>query len=217
MIRNICFHGIGTCVREREEGEARYWVRESHFLRILDEIAGRDDVRVSFDDGNVSDVALALPAMQERGIRGTFFALAGRLQDSSSLSPSDLRLLRSAGMQIGSHGWEHIPWRGMSNDDARRELVDARAVLSEASGERVVEAAMPLGRYDRLLVQRLKGAGYSTVYSSDRFPARAGSWFQARYSVTADDSRESIRALLTRKPGLQDGCRVMKSAIKRVR
>ncbi|WP_375386195.1 polysaccharide deacetylase family protein [uncultured Microbacterium sp.] len=217
MIRHICFHGVGTCVREREEGEARYWVRESHFLRILDEIAGRDDVRVSFDDGNVSDVAVALPAMQERGIGGTFFALAGRLQDSASLSPSDLRLLRSAGMDIGSHGWEHIPWRGMNNDEARRELIDARAVLSEASGARVLKAALPLGRYDRLLVQRLKGAGYSTVYSSDRFPARADAWFQARYSVTADDSRESIRALLTRKPGMQDARNAIKSAIKRVR
>lgn len=217
MIKNICFHGIGVCTREREEGESRYWVRETHFLRMLDEIATHANVRLSFDDGNISDAAVALPAMEDRGLTGTFFALAGRLDDPASLSPGDLRILRTAGMQVGNHGWSHISWRGMSDEVAARELVEARAALGEASRGPVDEAALPLGQYDRRVINQLKLSGYAGVYSSDRFPARPNSWFQARYSVTAEDTRESIRALILRRPGLSDAQSVLKSAIKRWR
>ena len=217
MIINLCFHGIGTLVQEREPGESRYWVKEDLFLRILDEVRGSTRVRLSFDDGNRSDIAVALPALRERELRATFFALAGRLEDAASLSPSDLRELRSAGMRIGSHGWTHKPWRGLTDEEARRELVDARATLAEASRGVVEDAAFPLGRYDRQLLGRLGRIGYRTVYTSDRFPARASAWLQARYSVTARDTLESVRSVITHRPGVQDVRGLAASAVKRIR
>ncbi|WP_224760548.1 polysaccharide deacetylase family protein [Salinibacterium sp. ZJ450] len=217
MIINLCFHGIGTIVTEREPGESRYWVTERSFLDILDEVRGNPQVRLSFDDGNRSDVAIALPALHERELRASFFALAGRLDDAASLSPSDLQELRRAGMAIGSHGWDHVPWRGLSDDEARRELVDARAALADASGGAIEDAAFPLGRYDRRLLGRLKRVGYRTVYTSDRFPASPSAWLQARYSVTASDTVGSIRAVITRRPGARDVRNVVASAVKRMR
>lgn len=107
---NICFHGVGTCRVERESGESRYWVNTDSFLRILDELVGRSEVRISFDDGNRSDVTIALPALRERGLDATFFVLAGRFDDPDSLDRDDVRELRAAGMTIGTHGWAHIPW-----------------------------------------------------------------------------------------------------------
>lgn len=217
MIINLCFHGIGTVDREREPGESRYWVTEDCFLRILDEVTEHPHVRLSFDDGNRSDVEVALPALRERGLCASFFALAGRLDDAASLSPPDLRGLRTAGMTIGSHGWTHVPWRGLGDDDAQRELIDARSILAEASAGAVQDAALPLGRYDRGLLGRLEHAGYRTVYTSDRFPARSASWLQARYSVTASDTVDSIRSVLAGRPGVRDARNVLASAVKRLR
>lgn len=217
MIRHVCFHGIGECVREREPGEAGYWVPEQVFLGILDDVRDRPGIRLSFDDGNRSDRDIALPALVERGLTATFFALAGRLDDEASLDEGDIAELRDAGMTIGTHGWAHIPWRGMDAATARRELVDARAELERVSGTVVDEAAMPLGRYDRRLLRRLKDAGYRTVYTSDRFPARAGSWLQARYSVTAGDTVDSVRRLMDRAPGAGEAKNLLKSAVKRLR
>lgn len=217
MIINLCFHGIGTIAHEREPGEARYWVPEDRFLRILDEVRDRPQVRLSFDDGNRSDVAVALPALLERGLHATFFALAGRLDDAESLSPADLRELRSTGMALGSHGWTHIPWRGLADAEAKRELLDAREALAEASGGQIEDAALPLGRYDRRLLRRLTTAGYRTVFTSDRFPARAGAWLQARYSVTTGDTAETIRSVITHRPGLPDARNLLASAVKRTR
>nr|WP_184829428.1 polysaccharide deacetylase family protein [Jiangella mangrovi] len=187
------------------------------FQRILDEAAKHPHVRLSFDDGNASDTTVALPALKERGLRATFFALAGRLDDPVSLSAADLQDLRAAGMEIGSHGWDHVPWRGLSPADARRELVEARAAIAEASGGPVAEVALPLGRYDRRLLGRLRGAGYDAVYTSDRFPARSQWWLQARYSVTATDTVESVRAFITHRPGPRDARNAAVSVIKRLR
>lgn len=217
MTINLCFHGIGTIKNEREPGEARYWVTRDRFLSILDEVGGSEQVRLSFDDGNASDIAVGLPALLDRGQTATFFALAGRLTDAASLSPSDLRQLRSAGMEIGSHGWEHIPWRGLTPDESQRELVDARAALTEASGGPIDDAALPLGRYDRRLLGQLRRSGYRTVYTSDRFPARPTAWMQARYSVTADDTAASIRSVIDHKPGVQDARNRAASTIKGLR
>ena len=217
MITNLCFHGIGTIGREREPGESRYWVTEDFFLRILDEAGESPQVRLSFDDGNRSDVAVAYPALRERALSASFFALAGRLDDPASLSSTDLRDLRTAGMAIGSHGWTHTPWRGLNDQEARRELVEARTALTEASAGEIEDAALPLGQYDRQLLGRLGQVGYRTVYTSDRLPARSSAWLQPRYSVTASDTVESIRSLITHRPRVRDVRNLLVSTVKRIR
>ena len=126
MTVHLCFHGIGESRLEREPGESRYWVTEGLFRRVLDYVAAQPDVELSFDDGNASDVEVALPALRERGLTATYFVLAGRLQDSASLGPADLRELREEGMRIGSHGWAHVPWRGLDATDEEREFYSAR-------------------------------------------------------------------------------------------
>jgi peptidoglycan/xylan/chitin deacetylase (PgdA/CDA1 family) len=217
VIINLCFHGIGTIAREREPGESRYWVTEDSFLRILDAVRDSPRVRLSFDDGNRSDMSVALPALRERALRASFFAIAGRLDDAARLSPSDLRELRHAGMEIGSHGWTHSPWRGLGAHEAHRELVDARTALAEASGGPIEDAALPFGRYDRQLLGRLRRIGYRTVYTSDRLPARASAWLQARYSVAERDTAVSIRALVGHRPGVRDARNLVASVVKRIR
>jgi len=217
MITNLCFHGIGVNVNEREPGESEYWVSVGVFKGILDEVVDRPNVTISFDDGNRSDVDIALPELQDRKLSATFFALAGRLRDPVSLSSTDLRELRNNGMGIGTHGWSHIPWRGLSRAATHRELIDAREALSEASGGEIFDAALPLGRYDRRLLSQLRDARYRTVFTSDRFRARPGSWLQARHSVTASDTVDSIRTLLTRHTSLSEARQVTASLVKRVR
>lgn len=217
MTVNICFHGIGACAREREDGERKYWMASDEFLRVLDALADVPDVALSFDDGNRSDAEIALPALLDRGLHATFFALAGRLADPASVGIAELQELRSAGMGIGTHGWAHVPWRNLSDADARREIQDARVALTEASGGDIVEAALPLGRYDRATLQRLRTAGYRAVYTSDRFPYSENAWLRARYSVTSIDSASSVRGYARGKTAFSELRNIAASAVKRLR
>lgn len=189
---NVCFHGVGTPHRELEPGEDIYWVRRDTFLRVLDDVTGRDDVRLSFDDGNDSDATVALPALQERGLSATFFVVAGRLDRPGSLSRDDVRRLHAAGMPIGNHGMLHRPWRGLDPARAQEELVLARQVLADVIGSPVRDAALPLGRYDRHLLTRLKALDYRSVQTSDRRWARTDQWLQPRFSIRRDDTADSV-------------------------
>jgi peptidoglycan/xylan/chitin deacetylase (PgdA/CDA1 family) len=191
---HLCFHGIGRPQRELEPGEDRYWVDEGTYLAILDDVVARPEVRISFDDGNASDLEIGLPGLRERDLTATFFVLAGRLGSPGSLGADGVRELQDHGMTIGSHGMSHRPWPGMDDAAAQVELVDARARLEEVAGRPVEVAALPLGRYDRRVLGRLRRLGYRTVHTSDRRRARAGAWLQPRFSVRAGDTVESLRA-----------------------
>lgn len=189
---NVCFHGVGRPRRELEPGEERYWVGIDTFQSVLDLLVGRDDVRISFDDGNWSDVEYGLPALLDRGLSATFFVLAGRLGQQGSLDADAVRHLAGHGMSIGSHGMDHATWRRMDGETATRELVDARELLSDVVGAPVTEAACPRGQYDRRALQQLRHAGYDAVHTSDRARAHADTWLQPRFSVRDDDSAETI-------------------------
>jgi peptidoglycan/xylan/chitin deacetylase (PgdA/CDA1 family) len=203
-IVNICFHGIGTPARQMEPGEDRYWISHDLFREVLDEVAGRPEVRLSFDDGNASDIELGLPGLEERGLRATFFVLAARFGGGGSLSEDDVRALRDRGMAIGSHGMHHVPWRGLDERAAREEMVEARDRIADVVGRPVDRAALPLGRYDRRALGRLRAAGYREVSTSDRRRARDGAWLQPRYSVTREDTIASLRTHVLVPPPLTE-------------
>jgi peptidoglycan/xylan/chitin deacetylase (PgdA/CDA1 family) len=200
-IINLSFHGVGTPPGPaREPDEHDYWVGRDAFLSLLDEVQGRDDVRLSFDDGNASDLEVALPALVERGMTADFFVLAGRLGTPGNVDVNDVRALRAAGMRVGTHGMDHRSWRGLDDDDLTAELVEARGAIAEAAGSAVDVAALPLGQYDRAVLAALRRLDYRVVYSSDARRARAGAWFQPRYSVRADDTAHSVREAVLATP-----------------
>lgn len=201
-VLNVCFHGIGTPQRELEPGEDLYWVTEPQFEEILDEVATWPHTRISFDDGNASDVEIALPNLVKRGLKADFFLLAGRLDTPGSVSADGVRELRRHGMVIGSHGMWHRSWRGLTARESDEEFVAARDRLAEEAGAPVTAAACPLGRYDRRVLTALRRHGYTNVYTSDRRRARAGAWLQPRFSVRRHDTARNLRAELHSTPSL---------------
>lgn len=193
---NLCFHGIGAPPDGVPAAEAAYWIGADTFRRVLDRVGERPDVRLSFDDGNTSDVAVALPELVERGRSAEFFVIAGRLGEPGSLSADEVRGLRRAGMGVGSHGMHHRVWRRLSRAERHEELVVARDLLQEVLGEPVRTAACPLGRYDRATLTALRRLRYDRVYTSDRALARPGTWRQARFSLRAHDTADDVAGWL---------------------
>jgi peptidoglycan/xylan/chitin deacetylase (PgdA/CDA1 family) len=191
---NICFHGIGSPQRSLERDEDRYWISKDLYSRVLMEVAEREDVAISFDDSNASDVEIGLDGLLQHKLTATFFVLAGRLGHDGSLRARDLEDLRQQGMRIGTHGMDHVPWRSLTPAQQHRELVEARQEISDAAGATVIEAALPHGRYDRRILSALRCVGYQHVFSSDRRRTDRDAWLQPRFSIHADDTIESIRS-----------------------
>jgi peptidoglycan/xylan/chitin deacetylase (PgdA/CDA1 family) len=182
---NLTFHGVGEPRPTTDVDEKRYWLTVEAFSRFLDRATQWPDVRITFDDGNLSDVPVALPQLLQRRLRGSFFILAARVGQAGYLGRSELRELLAAGMEIGSHGMHHRSWRRLGGDDLRQEIQGAKAALEDMLGIPITQAACPFGEYDRTALQLLAKAGFTRVYTSDRGWARPNAWLQPRNTVTA--------------------------------
>lgn len=195
-------HGVGdpaAAPRRPEPGEAGYWISEALFREtaaLAAEACARGRaVALTFDDGNVSDLAVCAPVLAKLGVPAEFFPLAGRIGERGSLSAADLRELAGMGMGLGSHGWGHVDWRRLDEAGRRREFLEAPDAITQATGLPARRAAVPFGRYDRRVLSHLRAAGATQVLTSDGGPAGDG-WLRPRTSLTAGMTRADVAALI---------------------
>jgi peptidoglycan/xylan/chitin deacetylase (PgdA/CDA1 family) len=215
---NLTVHGIGPVSRELDPGEDGTWVSVKQFEQVLDAAVGRPDVRITFDDGNSSDLEIALPRLRERGLTAEFFVLAGMLGEPGKLSADGVRELQRAGMRIGSHGWAHRNWRQIDETQAAQEFAEAHRVLHELTGQPVTRVAIPFGSYDRRVLARIRLTGVTRAYTSDGGRTRPDSWLQARNSLRHDIGPEWTEQVLNGTPALPVRARKLAArAVKRVR
>ena len=190
----INLHGIR---RERiPDGERlrNRWIDLELFTGILDRLieCPENHMELSFDDGNRSDLELALPELKKRDLRATFFIIAGHIGRPGHLGPEEIRTLHAEGMRIGSHGMRHLSWRGLPESIAHQEFVQSRTILEELLGAEVREAACPFGLYNQRTLKQLRQAGYQRVFCSNRGPARTRNFLQARNTVHGHSTPEGV-------------------------
>jgi peptidoglycan/xylan/chitin deacetylase (PgdA/CDA1 family) len=136
-------------------------------------------VCLTFDDGFASVVEAAAPLLLERGYPATVCCVAGYLGRTNDwpsqpgwvdrrplVGAAQLAELVAAGFEIAAHGFDHVALGQAPPGVLRREVVDAREALRQASGRQVETFAYPYGSLPdedgRSLVGRTyRGAGTS--------------------------------------------------------
>lgn len=217
-VLNLTFHGIGDLLRPLDDGEASVWLSEKKFGEFIEVARDRPEVRITFDDGNASDIKYAMPLLIRNGIKAIFFVIAGRVGQKGFLSSSDLVEMKRCGMEIGSHGMVHKPWRNLDNEAIKEEIYSAKARIEDMLGSEIHEAACPFGVYDRRSIAALKSAGFKNVYTSDKGAANSGAWLQARNTIHETDAIDSVFGLFDRSRfGLESLSIATKSLIKQWR
>jgi peptidoglycan/xylan/chitin deacetylase (PgdA/CDA1 family) len=182
---NVTFHGLGEPGPSIDTEENRYWLAADAFERVLERVSDWPEARMTFDDGNLSDLTIAVPQLLKRRLRGSFFIVASRVDKEGYMGRSELRELLAAGMEIGSHGMHHQSWRRARGDDLLQEIRGAKAILEDMLGIPITQAACPFGEYDRTVLKLLAASGFTRVYTSDRGWARPNAWLQSRNTITA--------------------------------
>lgn len=202
----LTFHGIGAAPAGIPEAERPYWIPDDYFLTFIAQVGSqaRDldlHLTASFDDGNLSDLEIAAPALRQHAIAGIFFPCSGRIGTPGYLSADNIRSLADQGFGIGSHGVDHLPWATLSPTALTDEVIHSKTAIETVLGRAIDAAALPFGSYNRRVLAALRAAGYSTVYSSDAGFAQPGALFQRRwtYKTGMDFDLRSL-ARLSRDP-----------------
>jgi peptidoglycan/xylan/chitin deacetylase (PgdA/CDA1 family) len=202
MSMKICLmlHGLGSPPPGTSEDAARYWLPVERFAYILELVRRtHNPVRITFDDGNATDVRIALPALLDAGLSASFFIPSDRIGQAAYLSEAGIRELRAAGMEIGSHGSAHITWTEVPDAAIAEDVSRSVGRLSSILGERVETVAVPFGECDLRVLRVLRGLGIQRVYTSFRGPCRRNAWLVQRDCIRAEMPEAAIRELLTKR------------------
>jgi peptidoglycan/xylan/chitin deacetylase (PgdA/CDA1 family) len=113
-------------------------------------------VTTSWDDGDVKDLRLA-DLLYNYGVKATFY-IPLQCDGISLMNPGQVRSLRSAGFEIGSHGLTHTPLT--SSPAPERELSESRTRLQDMLGEPILAFCYPLGQFNRQTAVLAEKAGY---------------------------------------------------------
>ncbi len=141
----------------------------------------RKPVVVTFDDGAACIYRAAFPILRRRGLPFTVFLPASWIgadeahrttqplgdgeQVPTMIWPELLEMGKSGLCTVGAHGETHLYLRRASEAELRRELVDAKAELSERLGSPVTLLAYPFGSFNRAVIAEARKAGYREAFS----------------------------------------------------
>jgi peptidoglycan/xylan/chitin deacetylase (PgdA/CDA1 family) len=194
------FHGIGTPALTVGHEEKPYWLplqKLESILELVQQAPSR--VHITFDDGNISDVLMAAPALRHAGLSASFFIVSGRIGTPGYLDAGDIRALHADGMRIGSHGAAHVPWTSLPDAALAEQISRSLSVLSGVVDEPVRMVAIPFGAYDSRVLGVLRPLPVDRVFTSDGGPCVPESWLVARNTIRADSALADIRDLVTRQ------------------
>lgn len=172
---------------------------------------------ITFDDGHLSDRVVAAPELERRGLTAAFFITWSYLGRPGYLDRYQVRELRAASFEIGSHGLSHKRLTEVGPAELWREALDSKRRLEDLIGEPVANFAIPLGAYNDLVLQTLWAAGYKRIMTSDFGVANLRDSVMHRMGVTAETTPRGFRTLLEAGPLSASGHRILTGIKRRLR
>ena len=116
-------------------------------------------VVLSFDDGYLSDYAVALPALRRFDWPGVLNLVVDNVAPGDITAPQ-VRGLIAAGWEIDAHTISHVDLTTLGTAQLRREVAGSRRLLRHMFGLPVDFFCYPAGRYDARVVAAVRAAGY---------------------------------------------------------
>ncbi|MHB1698777.1 MAG: polysaccharide deacetylase family protein [Acidobacteriaceae bacterium] len=143
------------------------------------------ELEITFDDADRSQVELAAPLLEQAGMTGIFFVPAGWVGvRPQTASWSDLHALVRSGHTIGSHGQTHTLLTHCSPATLEAELVGSRKTLEDRLGCAVQSISVPGGRWNAAVASACLAAGYTQIYTSQPGPALAQNFAEPQELLT---------------------------------
>ena len=207
----LCLHSVGEEPPATKE-EANYWLPLDEFLPLFDQLYWSSnlndfELELTCDDGFRSDYDDLLPWLVGRGLRATFFIPTHFIGRPDRVTSAHIREIHAAGMEIGSHGLDHVDWCNINQSQLHAEVFDSKSELEDLVGCEVSKAAPPFGSYNRTVCRTLKKAGYKTIYTCDgRFGTAFGS-LRCRQAVQGGAHLENLLQLGADGPTVKDRIR----------
>ncbi|MCP4582971.1 MAG: polysaccharide deacetylase family protein [candidate division Zixibacteria bacterium] len=170
--------------------------------------ATETDIALTFDDGWSGIYESAFPILRKHGFTATVFVISDYVGKTSTwdykreshMTWSQIRELANNGIEIGSHGANHIDIRNLDNKSLEYEVSGSKETIENKLGKPVNCFSYPFGRYDNRAIEAVKKAGYEKAYA---LSTDGGAYAIARRGVYLYDTPYSINRKLMKQSGLE--------------
>lgn len=122
-------------------------------------------VAITFDDGFLSVLEVALPMMSERNMIGTNFVTTGFINHPNYITEYMLSDFVEAEWEIGAHTVSHSALNELNDDDIFWELNSPIRELAMLSGQEILAFASPYGEFDNNVIDQVSQQYFSHVNS----------------------------------------------------
>jgi peptidoglycan/xylan/chitin deacetylase (PgdA/CDA1 family) len=157
-------------------------------------------VILTFDDGYRDAYEVVFPKLLDHGFPGTFFVLAtpAHYESEAYLTWAQMEEMSDAGMDIQSHGRDHVDLRGRSYDFLVYQILGIKEAIEQHTGRVPRFFCYPSGRWDADVIEVLESAGYWGAVTTEwgRTHTLDNRFEMARLRVHGEESLESFIAQL---------------------
>jgi peptidoglycan/xylan/chitin deacetylase (PgdA/CDA1 family) len=169
-------------------------------------------IALTFDDCPEHLLAFAVPELERRGWKASFFAVAGKVGGTNDWDKTPgmprvplmqwghLRELAALGHEIGSHGFSHQSLRQCGTAEALLEMAKSKDALEQQLGNPVETLAYPFGDTPDGYPDLCRKTGYRAACSifSESRSALADRFMIRRILVSERDGERRMRIKLSR-------------------
>ncbi len=119
-------------------------------------------VVITFDDGYRDNYENAFPLLKERGMTATFFVVTDFIDEErpAYLTWEMVREMHDGGMDIESHGRNHVSLKGKENDYLVWQALGSLETIEYEIGKRPRFISYPAGEYDQATIDIFRSANY---------------------------------------------------------
>ena len=113
----------------------------------------KPQIALTFDDGH-SDACTPrlLDGLKERGVKATFFLIG----ENAKENPELVKRLDEEGHLIGNHTYHHVEITKVSDEEAKKEILDTNKVITSITGKSVEYMRPPFGLWQRNLEMEIE-------------------------------------------------------------
>jgi peptidoglycan/xylan/chitin deacetylase (PgdA/CDA1 family) len=138
------------------------------FLRYRHPLPEKSVV-ITFDDGYKAVFDIAYPVLRKYGFKGTLFIYTDFVESSkNAITWGELRALKAAGFEIGSHGVSHDDLTKRKKGEnhtaylarVKRELQLSKKIIDTRLKQNTIYLAFPFGNYNQRILYLSEQSGY---------------------------------------------------------
>jgi len=123
-------------------------------------------IAITFDDGYLDNLTVALPLLEKYDLPMTLFMAAGFVGKEGYLTSDDLKFLAAHPLvTIGSHTFHHRHLTELSEEEARFELLESKKLLEEITEKTIDLLAYPYGDCNTAIERLSERCGYRAAWS----------------------------------------------------